>query len=361
MKSKKKLLIIDLGKSYGGMEKLIENLILGFKDEFEITLAVNTNGSFLNKTKVLNQCKIIKFDNNIKNFINTILNIKKYVKEERIEIIHCNGTPSNIIGIILKKILGIKFISTVHSDILYEFKGKKRQVYLNVERLTAKYSDYVVAVSKDLEKKLKCRHSKYSNKFITIYNGIYSDVISSIENKDSDELKILFVGRLTEIKNIPYLLRNLKKLKDVGKRFTCNIIGEGELEEDLKQFCNENDLSQYVNFLGYRDNINYYMRKSDLLIMTSNMEGIPLVILEAFSNNLPVISSKVGGVVEMIDNGVNGILYDLNEEFILSEILIDIMENKYNLDEIRNYAFKEYMNKWTREVMLDKYKKLYLG
>ena len=63
----------------------------------------------------------------------------------------------------------------------------------------------------------------------------------------------------------------------------------------------------------------------------------------------------------MIDNGVNGILYDLNEEFILSEILIDIMENKYNLDEIRNYAFKEYMNKWTREVMLDKYRKLYLG
>ena len=103
------------------------------------------------------------------------------------------------------------------------------------------------------------------------------------------------------------------------------------------------------------------MSKSDLLIMTSNMEGIPLVILEAFSNSLPVISSNVGGVVEMIDNGVNGILYDLNEEFILSEILIDIMDNKYNLDEIRNYAFKEYMNKWTREVMLDKYKKLYLG
>ena len=150
-------------------------------------------------------------------------------------------------------------------------------------------------------------------------------------------------------------------MKDSGKKFTCNIIGEGELEEDLKQFCNENDLSGYVNFLGYRDNVNYYMSKSDLLIMTSNMEGIPLVILEAFSNRLPVISSKVGGVVEMIDNGVNGIIYDLNKEFILSEILIDIMENKYNLDEIRKCAFKEYMNNWTREVMLDKYKKLYLG
>lgn len=361
MNIKEKLLVIDLGKAYGGMEKLVENIVDGFIDEFEITLAINSNGEFAKKSSVVNRCKVIRFNNNIKTFVKTIYKIRNYVKKEKIKTIHCNGTPANIIGIILKNTMRIKFISTIHSDNAYEFSGKKKDIYLFVEKLTSKYADYIVTVSKDLEKKLKVRHTKYEDRIVTIYNGIeLCNGQSKITNLINKEKKFLFVGRLTEIKNIPYLLESLSKLKKSGKNFLCDIIGEGELESELKKMISDLELDNHVNLLGYKDNVENYMNNSDALIMTSKMEGIPLVILEAFASKLPVISSDVGGIKEMLVNNKNGILYNLNNKHALSEILSSIIDEKYDLNVIREEAYKEYKTKWTREVMLNNYRKLYL-
>lgn len=361
MKNKEKLLIIDLGKAYGGMEKLLENLILGFRNEFEITLAINSCGEFNEKSNIFNECKVLKFNNNSKTFIKTIWKLVKYVKTEKIKVIHCNGTPSNIIGMVLKKFLDVKFISTIHSDIVYEFEGRKRFIYLKIEKMTAKYANCVVSVSADLEKKLKCRHNKDSDKFKTIYNGVDFGNDQRIGESKNEELKILFVGRLVEIKNIEYLLENIHSFKNSNRKFSCDIIGEGELKEDLKRMCSEKGITEYVNFLGYKDNIKDYMNNSDLLVMTSKMEGIPLVIIEAFSSMLPVISSSVGGIVEMIEHNKTGILFDLNENDKLSKILIDISNDKYDLNKISQCAFDEYKNKWTREAMITRYRELYLS
>lgn len=131
MKTKKKILMIDLGKSYGGAEKLIENIVIGLKEEFEFTLALDNNGEFREKSHIVRKCDIIYLTNDIKNLLFNVIKLRNYVNANKIDIIHCHGTPSNLIGSILRKICRVKFITTIHSDLMYEFQGKKGYILKN--------------------------------------------------------------------------------------------------------------------------------------------------------------------------------------------------------------------------------------
>ncbi len=362
MKAKKKILMIDLGKSYGGAEKLIENIMLGLKDDLDISIAIDRYGEFKSKSDSIKGFKTLLLNNNLKNLIKNIFIIGKYIKKEKIDVIHCHGTPSNIIGIILKKTCRIKFISTVHSDLMYEFQGKKKFIYSKIEEMTLKYADYIIPVSNNLKEKLINRHGKKDEKIKLIYNGIDIDIDRSMVNsREKDEkFKFLFVGRLVEIKNVELLLQGLHYIKNKGKDFVCNIIGDGEDLEKLKKISKDLGLDSKVNFLGYRNDILEFMTKSDVLILTSKMEGIPITIIEAFASKLPVISTAVGGVLEMIVNGKTGILFDLENKDEFNRVLLDLLENKYDLDKLSCNAYNEYLEKWNQKKLTDEYKCIYL-
>lgn len=360
MEIKRKILMIDLGKSYGGAEKLIENIILGLKDDFDISIAIDRDGEFRRKSEAIKVCKTLLVNNNLKNLIKNILVIRKYIKKEKIYTIHCHGTPSNIIGIVLKKTCRVKFITTVHSDLMYEFEGKKKFIYSKIEKLTLKYADFIIPVSKNLKEKLINRHGKEDDKIRLIYNGIGIDTSIVNAKKSDDKFKFLFVGRLVEIKNVELLLQGLNYIKNKGKDFICNIIGDGEDLEKLKNITKELGLEYKVRFLGYRNDIQEFMLKSNVLILTSKMEGIPITIIEAFANKLPVISTAVGGVLEMIVNGENGILFDLENKHEFNKVLLDLLENKYDLDKLSDNAYNEYLKKWNQKTLTDEYKCIYL-
>lgn len=360
MKVKKKILMIDLGKSYGGAEKLIENIMLGLENDFDISIAIDRDGEFRRKSESIKIFKTLLLNNNLKNLIKNILVIHKYVKKEKIDTIHCHGTPSNIIGIILKKTCRVKFITTVHSDLMYEFQGKKKFIYAKIEKLTLKYADFIIPVSNNLKEKLTDRHGKEDDKIKLIYNGIgINTSIVNIKKRD-EKFKFLFVGRLVEIKNVELLLQGLDYINKNGKDFVCNIIGDGEDLEKLKNMTKDLGLESKVRFLGYRNDIQEFMVKSNVLILTSKMEGIPITIIEAFANKLPVISTAVGGVLEMIVNGETGVLFDLENKDEFNRVLLDLVENKYDLDKLSDNAYNEYLEKWNQKTLTDEYKCIYL-
>lgn len=360
MKVKKKILMINLGKSYGGAEKLIENIMLGLKDEFDISIAIAIDGEFRKKSEVIKPFKTLLLNNNFKNLIKNILIIRNYIKKEKVDIIHCHGNPSNIIGIVLKKICKVKYINTVHSDLMYEFQGIKKFIYPKIEKLTLKYADFIVPVSNDLKNKLIYRNGKKTEKIRLIYNGIRIDTKRDNVKNKNEKFKFLFVGRLVEIKNVELLLQGLNYIKNKGKDFVCNIIGDGEDLEKLKSMTKDLELDSKVRFLGYRNDIQEFMIESDALILTSKMEGIPITIIEAFANKLPVISTAVGGILEMIVNEKTGILFDLENKDEFNKILLDLVENKYDLDKISDNAYKEYLKKWNHKALTDGYKYIYL-
>ncbi|WP_288222136.1 glycosyltransferase [uncultured Clostridium sp.] len=349
----KKILMLNLGKHYGGAEKLIENLAYSSDD---IYLALDVNGQFISKININNN-RIIKCTTKKKESFKNIKNLIDYIKENNIEVIHSHGTPSNVIAIILKLFCNIKIITTIHSDLNYDFEGNKKKVYLLIEKFILKYFDEVVCVSEELRKKIKMRCKSINPK--VIINGVLKSEYNEVEGEKNQEIVFLSIGRLTLVKNYTFLLEALNIISKEFKKFKCYIIGEGEERKRLELMIKEYNLGEQVFLLGFKDNINEYMRNSDMLLITSLMEGIPLVALEAFSNKLLVVSSEVGGMSEIIQNNYNGLLYKSNNLEELTSILKKYINNEINKEYIVNNAYNKYLNNFTDEVMCEKYFNLY--
>lgn len=355
---KKKILIIDIGKEYGGAEIMIENLISAINDEVDISLVVNDNGIFKKNVLSKYNINVLCIRNSLKKLLSNIIKIKKYVKENNIDIINVHGIIAGLIGVSVKRTGKVKLIATIHSDLKYDFNGIKKLIYYWIEKIVVNNCDEVITVSNNLNNKIFKRHHIKAK---TIYNGIKCDNLELKAKKQSeDKFIILFVGRLTKVKNVELLLKGLKYLKNNNIKFECNIVGDGEEKEKLIEIAQNYKIDNYVKFLGFRSDVNKFMKKSDVLIITSHMEGIPMVIIESFLNRLPVVASNVGGIPEMITNNYNGILFDKNNEVEFKNCLLSISRiSKEKMTYICENAYLEYEKKWCIEVFKDSYLKIF--
>lgn len=166
---------------------------------------------------------------------------------------------------------------------------------------------------------------------LTFYNGKilfdqgkayhYTRTSSSIRQRDlfSPEVTspmhspplLLFVGRLSPEKGLPILLQAVAQLKAQGEMVHLQIAGSGEMQDTLRDYTQKLSLKDQVDFLGYisqRSELLRLYRESDMLILPSLQDLQPKVLLEAMSQSLPIITTCVGGIPSIIQDGVNGIL-----------------------------------------------------
>ena len=146
---KKKILIIDIGKEYGGAEIMIENLISAINDEVDISLVVNDNGIFKKNVLSKYNINVLCIRNSLKKLLSNIIKIKKYVKENNIDIINVHGIIAGLIGVSVKRTGKVKLIATIHSDLKYDFNGIKKLIYYWIEKIVVNNCDEVITVSEE--------------------------------------------------------------------------------------------------------------------------------------------------------------------------------------------------------------------
>ncbi|MCV3216504.1 glycosyltransferase family 4 protein [Plectonema radiosum NIES-515] len=132
------------------------------------------------------------------------------------------------------------------------------------------------------------------------------DVVS--HNKEGKRL--LFVGRLAVAKGLPILLESLAILKKTHPDILLTVVGDGPDRENLKQITNQWELSENVNYVGYKSQteVREYFQQTDIFVMSSFAEGIPVVLMEAMAAGVPVVATQIAGVSELVENNVNGYL-----------------------------------------------------
>lgn len=355
-----KILVVNLGKDYGGAEKMLLHFCSFFEKDAEVFLCLHPKMRqyFDNKLK---NTEIIFLESDGFSYFKIIKELIKIIKKNNISIVYTHGIKTNLIGVILKKVLRVKFFVTIHSDLVYDYNNKLKQlIFLLFEKVIVHSADKTITVSKNLEQKILTRHNVITT---TIHNGVMEINDSDMEDYEENEtqnLSILFVGRLCKVKNIELLLESLKLLNEKKYAFSCDIVGEGEEKKNLIKLSEDLGLTDRVNFHGFKSNISHFMKKNDVLIMTSLMEGIPMVILEAFSNKKPVISSNVGGVSELITHNRNGILYETNNREELFNILVRCCTYEYDLNTLGENAYKDFLENWNCEKMCEKYYNLFV-
>jgi len=214
-----------------------------------------------------------------------------------------------------------------------EFQNNKHNLHLEIAKFsrgwTATKANLIITPSNHLKNVVKGWGVK-ENRIKVIYNGTkLKNKPDPIDDRPNDYFKFITVSRLAPWKNIDIIIEALNDYKKANQNFIFYIVGSGPEEIKLKKLVNDLDLENFVTFTGQlqKDDLNYYLQKSDIYIQASSYEGLPHVILEAMSHNLSIISTPIGGTNEVIQDGKNGWVWELENNF---------KPNKNNLIEILN-------------------------
>jgi len=208
----------------------------------------------------------------------------------------------------------MKLVTTTHGWIGNDIKER---FYNWLDKKSLKCFDKVITVS-DVGNRYLRKSGIPSDKLVTIHNAIdledfkKTDEIQDVRKKldlDDKVPVIGYIGRLSREKDLNALLFVIKKVISKIKEAVFLIVGGGPERDNLTTLSKELQINSNTFFLGHRDDIKKIYKSLDVFVSTSLTEGLPNTMLEAQAMEVPVIATDVGGVGEIIDNGVNGLLY----------------------------------------------------
>ena len=266
-----KICYFSCSSIYGGVEKIVVDSLNEICKYNECALIVPNGCTY--KEKLSSTVKIIEYKSYDKRY-NPFLYLEVLNEIKDYDIVHTHGAKATQIAYILNKINPFIHIATKHNI-------RKGKIFNRVKN--------VISVSSEVAKTI----SHLSN---VIYFGIKKE--KRIEVKRNEIFTILAVGRLDVIKGFDRLIEEVSKLQF---DFKLNIIGEGSQKEKLERLIVDNNLQNRVTLLGFKNNISEYLASSHLQVISSLSEGLPLTLLEGIMNSPVIISTPVGGIVEVLN------------------------------------------------------------
>jgi L-malate glycosyltransferase len=263
-----------------------------------------------------------------------------FILRNRIDIVYTSQFRSQLVIGWIGKLLGRKVIWHIHGE---------EQLDNLLGKVSVMAADQIVVVADSLSKRYRALYPQ--KEFIVVHNGV--EVRSSAPQKNNDTFTISMVGTLIEGKRQDLAIAACTELIDMGYNIQLNIIGEKPPwhSANFKNFLHElaADITSSVSFLGWIENPFDYLRQSDVLILPSDTEGLPLSIIEAMALGLPAISTNVGGVPELIEDGETGFIINQGSIDELVEKLIFLLEHPSVRERMGAQARKRYETYFTKE------------
>ncbi len=298
--------------------------------------------------------------------IKTISTIRSFIKENKIDILHCHDYKSDLFGYLASRFTGVGLVGTNHNWLR---SSLSLRFYEFLDGIILNAFDKVVAVSNDVASETGRAILFKKNKITNISNGIDIDkylVKSGNGNKIRAEFKIkpstkivVSAGRLSSQKGFDYLIEAMKKVFTVAADTVLLIAGEGPFNKNLTEMARKLDIEHKIIFVGNRTDMIDIYAAMDLFVLASLREGIPLVVLEAMAMKKPVIATRVGGVPTVIESGQNGILVEPKNSSTLSEAIIRILKDADLAKDLAENGRKTVEESFSAEKMAQKYKKVY--
>ena len=349
--AKIKLFIFNPYSVIGGTELSLSRLINFFlkKKNYDITYICLNNSAL--KFYLKGKIQIIKLKKSRTLF--TFLSLRKILREHnynnfRKTVFISNQNYANVFSILslynFKKLKKIAIERTPLNELdTYENLSKffKSFIIKFLIKLSYNKFDIVICISNYIAKGLK----KLSNcKIKVIYNPSFFLKYKTFLKYRNIKI-FLNVARLEKSKDHLTLLKSIKILKKkYDEKFKLIIIGHGKEKGNILKYIKDNFLKKNVKIINSRKPEKYY-KISDLFILTSKYEGFGNVLIEAASHNLPIISTKSGGTIEILKNGKYGKLINTEDYKSLSKILSDFLNNKNKIKKIDVNHLKKFSHK----------------
>ncbi len=317
-----KILHIRSTTGFYGAEKVIYNIFSNISSE-PVALSLITieneepsSRTLRIKLKEYNVKKLLipkKYDREAINLLSLHLN------ENKIDIVHTHDYKSLFYAIAsIKKNRNIKLVHHLHGSLNNTLAEK---FYSLLEKHLINRADLVFVVSEAQKKMLSDSFLVRNMDIFYLQNG------TEVKNKlyrntdlDKHSIHISVVARFTPEKNHLLAINVIKILSDCKYKFSLHLYGDGPLLNDIKEKVAEYNLQNIVIFHGYCADVSEIYDVTDILLITSTTEGLPMVLLEAMSNGIPVVSTDVGQISEVVKNNQSGFITPIKANDLVSKV-----------------------------------------
>jgi glycosyltransferase involved in cell wall biosynthesis len=247
--------------------------------------------------------------------LRAFLGLIKKIKTFQPDVIHTHTAKAGVLGRLASIIAGrgATRIHTFHGHLLHGyFSGWKTSLVIAIEKFLAKRTHYLVAIGNEVRGDLLRAGIGSAGQYRTFFPGLptpHTAPKAQLRQQlglNPEKIYCTFVGRLTQIKRPDRLLDVAAAMQARGAAVEFLVAGEGELSAQSQERAKKENLP--VTFLGWRKDIDQLFAASDIAILTSDNEGIPLTLIQAAQAGLPIIAPQVGSISDIVENDVTGYL-----------------------------------------------------
>lgn len=292
--------------------------------------------------------------------LRALLELYKILRAIRPALVSIHSSKAGFLGRLAARMAKVPaIVFTAHGWAFTEGKPYwQRYVYAQAERLAGALTTKIICVS-DYD---RCLALKWkiapSEKIDCIYNGVDAEPYLNAQGMNvrrefrlGDACVLTTVGRLAAEKDFPTLFHAVHCMTDLNVKVL--LVGEGPLRRKVENFIARKGLQERVVMTGMRRDIPEILAASDIFVLTSRWEGLPLTVIEAMCAGLPVVASKVGGVPELVQEGVTGHLVQPRDPRELCDTLRTLICDARRRDVMGNAGRMRAMERFAGDSMIE--------
>ena len=269
----------------------------------------------------------------------SIRRLAAIMREERPHILHTHTAKSGALARAAALVAGSAkppiVVHTFHGHVLKGYFGAGRTAFFKqVERNLARSTDVLIAVSPEVRDELVAHGIAPADKFTVIRLGIPLDERLGDDTADLDYRKLYgipeeafvvgWVGRMTGVKDTDAVLEIVRAARERGVPAVLCMVGDGPDRERLEQVAHDLGIARVTYFVGYQSEVAGYYRLFDAFLLPSLNEGTPVSAIEALASGTPVVATRVGGVPDVVTDGVDGFLVEPGDTAAAADRLADL-------------------------------------
>jgi glycosyltransferase involved in cell wall biosynthesis len=312
-----KILYLTLRSDWGGAPKHIDILYKNIGSDFLIYFAAPISEPYGDSWfKSAGKERFFELEHR-KFSISKLFELKSFIKNNEIKIVHAHGKGAGLYGRLLKILLSdrIKVIFTFHGLHIAQYNHLKKKLYIYYEQFFSRYTDLFINVSRGEQENCIKSGIFSPQKAEVIYNVIPETINEKTTislrgelNLPLDKFIILSIVRFSYAKNIEATLAIAELLK-FDDRFLFVLVGDGETREEIENEIKKKELNN-VLLTGFKNNPLDYIAASNVYLSTSRWEGLPYSLIEASMMGLPSVATNVVGNNEVVKHDFNGKLFN---------------------------------------------------
>lgn len=319
----RKIRILHIAQAAGGVDRYLRTLFKYFNKEKYENIVVFSQSfdrkdyeGLVDKYETIEMYRAIGLKD-----IKAVKEIRKQIKNYSPDIVYAHSSKAGALARIADIGLKSHCIYNPHGWAFnMKISAKKRMLYTLIERLAAPFCEKIVCISEAEKDAALNKNICESNQLRVIYNGIdieaYKDYHSTITRKKlgilEDTIVVGMVGRVSQQKAPDIFIRAAKKIKQIIPNSYFIIVGNGEMENEIRRYAKENGLESSLLITGWVKNPLDYIQIFDVAMLLSRWEGFGLVLPEYMLSSKPIIATDCDAIPYIVEDGVNGLLVSVD-------------------------------------------------